>query len=61
MRSGGLRSNRYLLPSGPGLVRDGQRMLIESLIYVPFVMLALLELWYRSRGERLKHDACTSR
>jgi alpha-1,6-mannosyltransferase len=51
----------YLLPSGPGLVRDGQRMLIESLIYVPFVMLALLELWYRSRGERLKHDACTSR
>jgi hypothetical protein len=44
----------YLLPAGPDPVRDGQRMLIESLIYVPFVMLALLELWCRRRGERLK-------
>ena len=46
----------YVVPAGAKLVSDGQRMLIESLIYVPFVGLALLELWHCIGRERVKYD-----
>ena len=41
----------YLLPAGPVLARHGDRTLIESLVYLPFVILAALELWHRARPE----------
>ena len=42
----------YLVPVGSQLVRDHQRFLLESAIYVPTLALAALDLW---RREQLRH------
>ncbi|MGE5268962.1 MAG: glycosyltransferase 87 family protein [Thiohalocapsa sp.] len=48
----------YLVPVGSQLVRDRHRLLVESVLYLPFVALAGLDLWRRSRKqdqEQLRH------
>jgi alpha-1,6-mannosyltransferase len=39
----------YLIPVGSQLVRDNNRLAVESIIYGPFAALALADLWYRHR------------
>jgi alpha-1,6-mannosyltransferase len=39
----------YLVPVGSHIVRDPYRLLVESVIYGPFVVLALIDLWYHRR------------
>jgi len=46
----------YLVPVGSQLVRDRDRFLVESALYVPFLALAAIDLWRRHfRGERQIH------
>jgi len=40
----------YLVPVGSQLVRDSYRLIVESIIYVPFVVLAAIE-WRQRRRE----------
>ena len=47
----------YLVPVGSNLVRDGHRLLVETAIYAPFAVLALLD--WRSRRQ-VRHDTPTS-
>jgi alpha-1,6-mannosyltransferase len=35
----------YLVPMGSQLVRDRHRLIVESALYVPFVVLAAIDLW----------------
>ncbi len=35
----------YLVPVGSQLVRDRPRFIVESALYVPFLLLALIDLW----------------
>ena len=49
----------YLVPVGSQLVRGHERFVVESVLYVPFVALAAIDLWrYRRRepGSRPRHD-----
>jgi alpha-1,6-mannosyltransferase len=39
----------YLIPVGSHIVRDSYRLAIESMIYWPFAVLGLADLWYRQR------------
>jgi alpha-1,6-mannosyltransferase len=39
----------YLVPVGAQLVRDSNRLIVESVIYLPFVVLAAFELWRQRR------------
>lgn len=39
----------YLVPVGSQIVRDDQRLMIESMMYGPFAALALVDLWYHRR------------
>lgn len=39
----------YLVPVGSQIVRDQSRWLVEALIYGPFAVLALVDLWYHRR------------
>jgi hypothetical protein len=39
----------YLVPVGYHIVRDDYRLIVESLIYVPFAALAAADLWYHRR------------
>jgi hypothetical protein len=39
----------YLVPVGSQLVRDSSRLIIESIIYLPFLVLAAIELRQRRR------------
>ena len=43
----------YLVPVGSHLVRDGHRLLVETAIYAPFAVLALLD--WRAR-QQVRHD-----
>jgi len=51
----------YLVPVGSQLVRDRQRFLVESAIYVPFLALAAIDLWRQRRREQLRHGEHTPR
>jgi hypothetical protein len=39
----------YLAPVGAHIVRDDYRLAIESVIYLPFAVLAAIDLWYHHR------------
>ena len=39
----------YLVPVGTHIVRDDYRLAIESIIYLPFAVLAAIDLWYHRR------------
>src|SRR5260370_10817969 len=39
----------YLVPVGSQLVRDQHRFIVESALYVPFLLLALIDLWRQRR------------
>ncbi|MBV9965933.1 MAG: DUF2029 domain-containing protein [Alphaproteobacteria bacterium] len=39
----------YLVPVGSHFVRDEHRLMIESIIYGPFAVLAVIDLWYYRR------------
>jgi alpha-1,6-mannosyltransferase len=41
----------YLVPVGSQLVRDRHRFLVEAALYVPFLVLAAIELWRHRRQE----------
>jgi alpha-1,6-mannosyltransferase len=43
----------YLVPVGAQLVADRNRLVTESIIYVPFIVLAAIELWRQRRREPL--------
>ena len=43
----------YLVPVGAQLVADSNRLIVESIIYVPFMALAAIEIWRQRRGEPL--------
>jgi hypothetical protein len=43
----------YLVPVGSQLVRDSDRLMVESIIYVPFAALAAIEWWRQRRREPL--------
>lgn len=45
----------YLVPVGSQLVADPNRLIVESIIYVPFMVLAAVELWRQRRREPLRH------
>jgi alpha-1,6-mannosyltransferase len=50
----------YLVPVGSHLVRDSHRLLVESLLYAPFAVLALIEFWRFRRREQLTHGTSAS-
>src|SRR5439155_3342264 len=39
----------YLVPVGSQIIRDDYRFAVESLIYGPFAVLGLIDLWYHHR------------
>jgi len=41
----------YLVPVGSQLVRGHQRLVVESVLYVPFVALAAIDLWRHHRRQ----------
>jgi hypothetical protein len=41
----------YLVPVGSQLVRSHERLVVESVLYVPFVALAAIDLWRHHRRE----------
>ena len=45
----------YLVPVGTQLVADRHRLIVESIIYVPFMVMAAIELWRQYRREPLRH------
>jgi hypothetical protein len=45
----------YLVPVGSQLVADTDRLIVESIIYVPFAALAAVEGWRQRRREPLRH------
>jgi hypothetical protein len=53
----------YLVPVGSQLVRDRHRFFVESALYVPFLMLAAMDLWRRraprAAKEQLRHGDTT--
>ena len=49
----------YLAPVGSQLVRDRHRFLVESALYVPFLVLAAIDLW-RCRPEERRSDGNTT-
>ena len=51
----------YLVPVGSQLVRDRHRFLVESIIYVPFVALAAIDLWRQQPPGQLRHGKHTPR
>jgi alpha-1,6-mannosyltransferase len=46
----------YLVPVGSQLVRDPYRLFVESVLYLPFIVLAATELWRHRRREQPRHD-----
>ena len=44
----------YLVPVGSQLVRDSSRLIVESIIYLPFAVLAAIE-WRQRRREAPRH------
>jgi len=49
----------YLLPAWPQAAWDRQRTIIESLIYLPFLLLAAFEFWRQSHREHARDDERT--
>ena len=46
----------YLVPVWPQVVWNRHRLLVESTLYVPFLLLAAADLWRLGRREQAKHD-----
>lgn len=46
----------YLVPVWPQVIWNRHRFLVESVLYVPFLILAAGELWRHRRRELAKHD-----
>ncbi|HEX6443309.1 MAG TPA: glycosyltransferase 87 family protein [Stellaceae bacterium] len=44
----------YLVPVGAQLVADRHRLIVESIIYVPFMVVAAIELWRQRRREPVR-------
>lgn len=51
----------YLLPFWPQVVWNRDRLIVESVLYVPFVILAAAELWWRRRREPVSDDEYAAR